>query len=341
MPPPKISVLVPTYNYARYLPETIESILNQDWQDLEILVSDDASTDNSAEIITRYAAKDSRIRFQVHKANLGMVQNWNWCLSQARGEYVKYLFGDDKFASRHSLRRLIQLLEDNPSASLAASARYVIGEDSEVLDLWNFFNQPGLHRGSDVIARCLDANHNLIGEPSVVLFRRRDSARGFNTLYRQIVDLEMWFHLLEKGDFAYVSEPLCCFRRHDRQQTEINKVNEVGELEALQLLAEYHAKSYLSFRGFRKCLFSRLYDLKKYRKRNAHLPDEVRQMERKLTADLGGFWYATYWLHRKTTKPIQNLHRWFRRQGNGHRLRATSTQALRQTERQPLRDRTG
>jgi hypothetical protein len=125
----------------------------------------------------------------------------------------------------------------------------------------------------------------------------------------------MWFHLLEKGDFAYVSEPLCCFRRHDRQQTEVNKVNQVGELEALRLLAEYHDKPHLSSRGFRRCLFSRVYDLKKYRKRNAHVLDAVREVERKLTADLGGFWYATYWLHRKTTKPFQNLHRWFRRRG--------------------------
>src|SRR3974377_931912 len=102
MTSPKVSVLVPTYNYARYLPEAIESVLEQDFQDFEVLISDDCSTDGSAEVIARYAAKDSRIRFKIHPANLGMVENWNWCLSEARGDYIKFLFGDDRLAGREA-----------------------------------------------------------------------------------------------------------------------------------------------------------------------------------------------------------------------------------------------
>src|SRR5471032_2980636 len=106
MTAPKVSVLIPTYNYARFLPEAIESILAQDFQDFELLISDDCSTDNSAEVIARYAAQDKRIRFQIHSANLGMVQNWNWCLSQARGEFIKYVFGDDKLASPTAITQM-------------------------------------------------------------------------------------------------------------------------------------------------------------------------------------------------------------------------------------------
>ena len=64
---PKISVLIPTHNYARYLPEAIESVLAQDFTDYELLVSDDASTDNSADIICRYAARDPRIRAEFQR----------------------------------------------------------------------------------------------------------------------------------------------------------------------------------------------------------------------------------------------------------------------------------
>src|ERR1017187_10370589 len=181
---PKVSVLIPTYNYARYLPEAIESVLEQDWRDLELLISDDCSTDASRELIARYAAKDSRIRFQIHPTNLGMVQNWNWCLSEARGEYVKFLFGDDKLASREALGKLLQLLETNPSAALAASARYVVGNKSETLEIWDAFRKPGVYNGAEVITRCLDGAGNLIGEPSAVLFRRRDAAGGVNLRYR-------------------------------------------------------------------------------------------------------------------------------------------------------------
>jgi hypothetical protein len=327
---PKVSVLIPTYNYARYLPEAIESVLEQDWRDLELLISDDCSTDASREVIARYAAKDSRIRFQIHLTNLGMVRNWNWCLSEARGEYIKFLFGDDKLASRQALGKLLHLLEANASVALAASARYVVGEHSEVLETWEDFHQPGVHHGTEVIARCLEQDRNLIGEPSAVLFRRRDAARGFDLRYQQIVDLEMWFHLLEKGGFAYTREPLCCFRKHAQQRTEVNKAGQTGEREALRLFAEYQAKPFLGPNRLRACLFATLYKLRKRRKRGAHVPQDVLQVERDLSAQINQFWYAVWWLRRRITRPFQNLYRWAER----YWVRSASTQALRQTKHQ-------
>jgi glycosyltransferase involved in cell wall biosynthesis len=316
MTAPKVSVLVPTYNYARYLPEAIESVLEQDFQDFELLISDDCSTDGSREVIARYAAKDSRIRFQIHPTNLGMVRNWNWCLSEARGEYVKFLFADDKLASREALGKLLQLLETNASVALAASARYVVGEHSEALETWDDFSKPGVHNGTEVIARCLEEDRNLIGEPSAVLFRRRDAARGFDLRYRQIVDLEMWFHLLEKGGFAYTREPLCSFRKHAQQQTEINKAGQTGEREALRLLAEYHSRPYLGSKRLRKRLFHKLYELRKHRKRNSHTPGDLLEEERNLSAYMGRFWYVVYWSRRRITRPFQNLQWWIKKHLN-------------------------
>nr|VFJ62077.1 MAG: Glycosyl transferase family 2 [Candidatus Kentron sp. DK] len=185
MTKPKISVLIPTYNYARYLPEAIESVLKQDWQDLEVLISDDASTDESANVIARYAAIDNRIRVKIHLANMGMVENWNWCLSQARGEYIKYLFGDDVLASPRALSRFVESLESNPSAVLVVSSRYLINENSRIVDVGNDFKAFGFHSGSDAITRCMKRYKNLLGEPSVVMFRRFAAERGFDTAYRQ------------------------------------------------------------------------------------------------------------------------------------------------------------
>ena len=272
MPPPKISVLIPTYNYARYLSEAIESVLVQDFSEFELLISDDCSTDDSAEVIARYAAKDRRIRFQIQPARLGMVENWNWCLSEARGEYIKFVFGDDKLASRETLTKMLGLMEDNPSAALVASARYLIGANSEVLEIWDELGKPGRHKGTGVICQCLKADRNLIGEPSVALFRKRNAARGFSLRYRQLVDLEFWFHLLEQGDFVYTAEPLCCFRKHAGQQTEVNDATEIGKWEVLQLFADFRAKAYNNVRGFRLRQFNRLYELRKKRKRSAYTP---------------------------------------------------------------------
>jgi glycosyltransferase involved in cell wall biosynthesis len=306
---PKVSVLIPTYNYARYLPEAIESILAQDFRNFELLISDDCSTDNSAEVIARYAARDSRIRFQIHSANLGMVQNWNWCLSQARGEYIKFIFGDDRLATRQALGGLIELLETNASAVLAVSARSVIDENSKIVEVWDDLGSSGLYQGREIIARCWERNCcNLIGEPSAVLFRKRDAARNFDVAYRQIVDLEMWLHLLEKGDLAYTTEALCCFRRHRQQQSEVNHVNQVVEREGLRLFFIYDRKAYLKAR-LRMGSFNQLYNIKKHLKRHRGQDADMLQAERELSARLGKFWYAACWLRHKITKPFLNLQR--------------------------------
>ena len=107
---PSVSVIIPTYNYARYLPEAVDSVLEQDFDDYELIIADDASTDNTAEVCRRYAEQDSRIRSVRHEKNLGMVENWNWCLRQARGKYVKYLLADDKFLEPYALRRMVDAL---------------------------------------------------------------------------------------------------------------------------------------------------------------------------------------------------------------------------------------
>jgi glycosyltransferase involved in cell wall biosynthesis len=325
---PRISVLIPTYNYARYLPEAIESVLEQDWRDLELLISDDGSTDGSAEVIAAYAAKDSRIRFQIHPTNLGMVRNWNWCLSEARGEYIKFLFGDDKLASRQALGKLLELLESTPSATLAASARYVVGEKSEILELWDDFRKSGVHNGSEVIVRCLNETGNLIGEPSAALFRKRDAARGFNLRYRQLVDLEFWFHLLEQGDFVYSPEPLCCFRKHAGQQSEVNGASGIGKWEIFQLFGDYRAKACDKGQDVRWRQFSRLYyELRKQRRRSAYVPEEMIEMESDLSGRISRFWYAAYWSRRKITRPVNHFLKWLeRRLRRGHRATPVALQ---------------
>lgn len=301
MTSPKISVLVPTYNYARYLPEAVESVLEQDWRDFELIIADDASADDSWRVISRYAAKDSRIRAQQHRANLGMVQNWNWCLSEARGEYVKFVFGDDKLVKPYALRRLMELMETNPSATVAASARVVIGSDSQGTETWDAFGATGVHEGVEVIARCLETGVNQVGEPSAVMFRRRDATRGFDLQYRQLVDLEMWFALLEKGGFAYTAEPLCAFRKHAEQQTQQNVRSGILAEETARLVWNYHEKPYLQTQ-LEKLLFTQVYRLRKYSPGDG----EHREMEAKIMSRLGPRTYRKLWIRHKLTRPWIN-----------------------------------
>ncbi|MDB6019864.1 MAG: hypothetical protein JWR19_4353 [Pedosphaera sp.] len=304
---PRVSVLIPTYNYARYLPEAIESVLDQDFQDYEILIVDDCSPDESEAVIRRYAARDSRIRCHFNRPNLGMVANWNYCLSQARGEYIKFLFGDDKLADRRALTKMVRMLDENPSAVLAVTARNIIDENSRILEISDKLGANGVQRGLEVIIRCLERNANIIGEPSVVMLRRQAASRGFNRQFRQLTDLEMWFHLLEDGDVVYTNEPLCAFRRHATQQTEVNRASQIGEREYLTLLAEYYARPWLRNQKRRKMLFRQLYWL---RAKQAFGEDSL-ELEERMMKSLGAGWYAWLWFCRKATRPFSNSKRFY------------------------------
>jgi glycosyltransferase involved in cell wall biosynthesis len=213
---PRVSVCMPTYNYARYLPEAIESVLSQDYSDFELLVIDDCSGDDTRGVVQKYADTDSRIVFSVNEKNLGMVENWNLCLAKARGEYVRFLFGDDMFSRPDALRAMVHCLDSDKDISLVGSPRNLIDADSRPLKTLSRFPAGAVLPGFEVISRCFrdQRNPNLIGEPSVVMFRKSQACRGFNPRYHQLVDLEMWFHLLEQGKYAHLDMPLSSFRIH-------------------------------------------------------------------------------------------------------------------------------
>jgi glycosyltransferase involved in cell wall biosynthesis len=314
-PAPKVSVLIPTYNYARFLPEAIDSVLAQDFGDFELVISDDASADNSAEIIRSYAARDSRIRAHCQAENRGMAANWNWCLGEARGEYVKYLFGDDRLVSNQALGRLAGLLDAEPSATLAVSGRLILDEQSRAVEIWDELGPAGLKSGREVIVQCLRRDRNLIGEPSAVLFRRAAGLRGFDPAWRQLIDQEMWFHLLSGGNLVYDPEPLCAFRQHGAQQTVVNRDSHLSSEESLVMLARYlddfAATVNLPLDSFaiRRLLFNYLYYSRKNSRKDAARTPAVVAAEDRLMAQLTPRWYARCLAWHRVTKPLINLAR--------------------------------
>ncbi len=278
---PQVSVCMPVYNNAHYLAESIQSVLDQRFNDYEILVIDDCSTDRTAEIAMEFVAKDPRIRLFVNPSNLGMVPNWNRCLELSRGTYVKFLFGDDLFSSPDTLRLMVEAMEQFPGTALVSSSRTIIDGHSQTIDRISSFPESFSADGRDVIRRCIHMitrDHNLIGEPSVVLFRRDAAGRGFDCRYRQLVDLEMWFHLLEQGQFIYLAEPLCLFRHHEGQQTKINAV-ELNFIDDLSyLFDDYLVKPYVGIGAVGRAYlrYYQFYKLLKHARQGQHVMARVR-----------------------------------------------------------------
>lgn len=324
---PLVSVLVPTYNCGPFLAAALRSILAQDYPNLEILISDDASTDNSVATIRAIVRHDPRVRFVAQAHNLGMVANWNWCLREARGAYVKFLFGDDAFTSPHSIARLVHLLEAHPPAVLATSARELIDEHSRPAGVWNHLRTPGRHAGAAVISRCFRSNHNLIGEPSAVLLRRSALDRGFSPDLRQLVDLEFWLHLLQRGDLVYTPEALVAFRLHAGQQTQANDRRAVGQLETVRLLdqflgsAERRRAAGIGEFDFRFIQFRTLHSLRK-----ASLRQPLcREPADELAGQLPPRWRLACALRHRLVRPFENLLRSLRKRERPRRLRPAAT----------------
>ncbi|MEO8627245.1 MAG: glycosyltransferase family 2 protein [Betaproteobacteria bacterium] len=214
---PLVSVCIPTYNYRHYLLEAVESALAQTQQNIEIVVVDNASTDGTIELLSELSARDRRIRFVRNPTNLGMTANFNRCLELAEGKYIKFLCADDVLSAK-CVERMADIAERHPEVSLVGCARYLFDDRKRVVGQRGYSRAPLVADGRKIIADCFFSG-NLIGEPTAVLFRNDDRARRFNLGYTQLLDLELWFRLLESGAFAFIPEALCGIRQHAAQGT--------------------------------------------------------------------------------------------------------------------------
>jgi glycosyltransferase involved in cell wall biosynthesis len=208
---PKVSVLIPTYNYAHFLDETIQSVLNQTYDDYELIIVDNKSTDDTIDVVAKYLG-DKRIHFYQNDTNLGLTGNWNKCLEYATGDYIKFLCADDKFHPE-MLQKFVTVMDKNPTVSLITC-------DKEVFHAKSFVTQVAyshLHDGKKALLSTLN-DHCWIGEPSSVMFRRKNLHVGlFTNEYKMHVDWEMWLRMLSVGDCYIIPEALSMIRYHPEQ----------------------------------------------------------------------------------------------------------------------------
>lgn len=132
---PLVSIGVPVYNGELYLARALDSFLAQDFQDFEIIISDNASTDSTAKICTTYLERDERIHFYKNDKNIGLVGNFNRTFELSKGKYFKWAAHDDWHAPE-SLRVTVALLEENPSAVSCSTGVAIVDEHAQQFDQW-------------------------------------------------------------------------------------------------------------------------------------------------------------------------------------------------------------
>jgi glycosyltransferase involved in cell wall biosynthesis len=141
----RLSIGLPIYNGETFLAESLEALLGQSYADFELIISDNASTDRSADICRSYASQDSRIRYVRQPRNIGMVPNHNFVLRQARTELFKWASDDDLYA-RDLLRRCVDALDEHPHVVLAHSESAMIDKAGSVTGVFEYRTAAGALR---------------------------------------------------------------------------------------------------------------------------------------------------------------------------------------------------
>lgn len=208
---PLVSVMLPVYNGSRYLSAAIESLLCQTYKNIEILISDNCSTDSTQSIVERFMLQDQRIKFSRNETNLGTIANHNRCMAMASGEYIE-LFGHDDILNPNCIELLVNCLEANPGTAFATSATDFIDENGAVTATNRPYENSGIYSGDGFIRDCLKTFSDPIVSP--VLFRSKFKDRGFSSAFVVASDLDFWFYMMKKGDLGYVNEVLMKYRKH-------------------------------------------------------------------------------------------------------------------------------
>lgn len=212
LPIPSVSVCIPVYQGERFLAETIRSVLDQSFRDLELVILDNASTDTSGEIARSFG--DPRIRVERNATTVSQADNWNRVVQLCRAPLVKLVCADDLLHPR-CLELQVGPMEADPGLAVVASRRHMIDEQSRVIvPRRGLARLIGVRTGMEVARRVVRNGANPVGEPGGVLFRREDffTAGGWRADRTFVMDLDLWMRLLQYGEFLGLPETLAAFR---------------------------------------------------------------------------------------------------------------------------------
>jgi GT2 family glycosyltransferase len=208
---PRVSVVIPTYNRADLLPAAIESVLEQTFADLEVIVADDGSEDETAELVRGHA--DPRVTFVplAHSGSLGAVRNAG--IGHARGELIAFLDSDDLWRE-DKLRRQVAVLDERPDVALASTNAEVI--DGNGADLGRTYLGDSQEPAVSSLDSLLADNFVIV---STAVVRRSILERvgrfAEEPLLRGVEDYDLWLRVAAVSEVVYLPEPLALYREHD------------------------------------------------------------------------------------------------------------------------------
>lgn len=216
---PKISVITASYNYADLIIETIESVINQNYQNWEMIIVDDGSADNSREVIQKYCDNNGKIKLFTHQdaQNKGLCETVKLGCEIAQGEYIAFLESDDVWTPNH-LEEKVKVIQKNPDIALIFNAVELFGDmgPQKNLDEYFKFQKHFLEKQSypaNIFKYFLFLN--IIPTFSCVMLKKDTLCQlDFNAPYAPHLDWFLWMQIVYKEEVFYLDKALTKWRIH-------------------------------------------------------------------------------------------------------------------------------
>jgi glycosyltransferase involved in cell wall biosynthesis len=245
---PLVSILIPTWNRPQLFRETFFSALNQSYPNIEVIVCDNGTNEETYEFMMDYV-ENKRVTYFRNKAAKSKRENFLafYRLGLVHGEYMQWLMDDD-LIDEDKISVMMNVFLEYPNVTLVTSVRRTIDGKGRIKEreYKKLCESSLIVKNTEIARKMLVHLGNVIGEPSTTLFRKSDlkhnyydaASRGYTT----ISDVAMWLELLERGDLCYIARPLSSFRQHEGQEQYSANSMLNSRNEWLKLVCEYYQR---------------------------------------------------------------------------------------------------
>jgi glycosyltransferase involved in cell wall biosynthesis len=215
---PLVSFVVPCYKLAHFLPECLDSLLSQTYRNVEVIVMDDCSPDNTPEVIRQYA--DDRLRFVRNTSNIGHLRNYNKGLSLALGRYIWLISADDTLRCPYIVERYVEFMESHPSAGFVFCPGVSVDSSGEKeLITYSFHgHRDTLFPGRRFFNKLIKSN-SVLAASGLVRKELYDLVGMFPLDMPFAGDWYLWMLFSLHRDVGYLADPMVTYREHDLSMT--------------------------------------------------------------------------------------------------------------------------
>jgi len=275
---PKVSILIPVYNRKKIILQTLNSAVNQTYKNIEIIVVDNKSTDNTFEVVKEFAKYHPNVRVYQNEENIGPVRNWRKCLDYATGEYVKILWSDDLIAPTF-IEKTLQFLVDQGDVGFVFTGTEIFNDDTGMRIKAYFIGNTGIYDTRKFIeGSLLGGSFPVPVSPGNAIFRKKDVDKNLiidipnkigSDFKMHAIGNDVLIYLLTAKTypkFAFINETLSFFRAHKGSISISTNKTKIATL--YNIAKAYFVENYLTDDKLRKKFNAKLAGFHLKRKNN-------------------------------------------------------------------------